>query len=474
MSRPPNLLFLMTDQQRADTVNPTGPCQMPNLQTLAKAGTRFNRCYAPNPICSPTRASLFTGLLPHSHGMVDVTHAVEPYRADLKPGLPFWTRNLKDAGYHTGYFGKWHVERTDRLENFGFDKYEVDLRLVGLTETNQPLLKQQVIQQEGYQDFLLCGVTEESAEATREHYLYSRGIEFLHNAAREHPDSPWALFISTEAPHDPYIAPQEYYDRYHASSPAKPDSFDDALDNRPAIYRRVQEVWRDLDWAAFAEATTCYYALCSLIDDQIGRILQTLRELGHEENTLIVFTSDHGDYLGAHRLMLKGVPAFEEAYRVPLILKGPGVRAGQVFDDITSLLDVPRTLISLTTGGNFPCQGRDLTPFLSGGEVLWEPEAFAEFHGQRFGYTQRILWRDRYKYVFNTFDFDELYDLYTDPHELHNLASESAFRDVKRQMAARVWQIIQETDDTTLAKAEYGMFRFAPVGPRGLGERGAS
>ncbi|MFW5899440.1 MAG: sulfatase-like hydrolase/transferase, partial [Jiangellaceae bacterium] len=114
-----NLLFLITDQQRADTVAPGGPCATPTLDALQARGASFTRCYGPNPICSPTRASLMTGLLPHAHGMVDVTHAVEPYRAELKPDLPFWSRTLQQAGYRTAYFGKWHVERSNRLEDFG-------------------------------------------------------------------------------------------------------------------------------------------------------------------------------------------------------------------------------------------------------------------------------------------------------------------------------------------------------------------
>ena len=97
------------------------------------------------------------------------------------------------------------------------------------------------------------------------------------------------------------------------------------LSDRPAIYRRIQRVWQDLEGQHFAQATACYYASCTMIDDQVGRILAVLDELGMTDNTLIVFASDHGDYLGAHHLFLKGIPTFEEAYRVPLIIKGPGV-----------------------------------------------------------------------------------------------------------------------------------------------------
>ena len=173
----PNLLFLITDQQRADTVDPDGPCQTPHLDRLAAAGTRFARCYAPNPICSPTRASLMTGLLPHSHGMVDVTHAVPAYRARLQEGLPFWTQALQQAGYRTAYFGKWHVERSNRLERFGFDVYEVARyhQLQGLVQRDEPMAVRCMVQQKGYRDFLLYGVVDEPVEATPEYQLYSDG-----------------------------------------------------------------------------------------------------------------------------------------------------------------------------------------------------------------------------------------------------------------------------------------------------------
>ncbi len=462
----PNLLFLITDQQRADTVEPATLCQTPYLDRLAAGGTRFSRCYAPNPICSPTRASLMTGLLPHSHGMVDVTHAVPPYRAELQAGLPFWSQRLQNAGYQTGYFGKWHIERTNRLENFGFELYEVEQyqQLQGLVERNVQMAPVCRVRQKGYKDFLLYGVTDNPVETTPEYQLYSDGIDFMRRAVQR-PERPWALFLSTEAPHDPYVAPRRYYQRYDPADIPRPASFEDDLSNRPGIYRRIQRVWRDLDWLQFAEATACYYALCSLIDDQIGRILAVLEELGQAENTIIVFLSDHGDYMGAHRLLLKGIPAFEEAYRVPLILNGPGIPAGRQIEQIVSLLDLAPTLVELTTGGKFDCHGRSLVPLLQGDQPDWPAEAFAECHGQRFYYTQRVLWRDNLKYVFNGFDEDELYDLAADPHELRNLAGDPADRAALESLARRMWEIIRETGDANMYQAQYGMFRFAPVGP---------
>ncbi len=462
----PNLLFLMTDGQRADTVAPGTLCQTPYLDRLAATGVRFERCYAPNPICSPTRASLMTGLLPHSHGMVDCTHTVEPYRAELKADLPFWSQSLQAAGYHTSYLGKWHIERTGRLENFGFDTYKVAgyHNLLGLVERHDPMRIRGGVQQKGYREFLLYGVVDGPVEATPEYQLYSDGIAFLEQAARE-PDRPWVLFLSSEAPHDPWVVPRAYYERYDPADIPRPPSFDDDLADRPGIYRRLQGVWRQLDWPQFAQATACYYAYCSLMDDQVGRILAALQKLGFADNTIVVYTADHGDYLGAHRLMLKGVAAFEDAYRVPLILNAPGIPRGKQIEQIVSLIDLAPTLVQLTTGKDFPCHGRSLLPLFSTRQSEWQSEAFAEFHGQRFFYTQRTLWRDNHKYIFNGFDEDELYDLAADPYEMRNLVHDPAYRSVLETMAARMWEITRQTGDFTMYQAQYGMFRFAPVGP---------
>jgi arylsulfatase A-like enzyme len=478
----PNLIFLMTDQQRADTVETGSLCQTPYLDSLAAAGTQFRRCYTANPICSPSRASLMTGLLPHTHGMVDCTHTVPSYRAALQSDLPFWSQTLQASGYRTGYFGKWHLERSNRLENFGFETYHLTSpfvdgyhkqhseeyrayrRSLGL-ESDQPVLSTaRIVKQKGYRDLTLYGITDEPVEATREYFVYSQGINFLHQVTKE-PQQPFLLFLSTEAPHDPYIAVQEYYNRYDPDNIQKPSSFDDDLMDRPAIYRRLKSVWHELEWQQFAEATACYYASCSMIDDQIGRLLSTLDELGQRDNTIIVFCSDHGDFMGAHRLLTKGIPPFEEAYRVPLIMSGPGIPTNRQIHKITSLLDLAPTLVALIDNGEFSGHGRSLMPLIRSDDSEWESEAYAEMHGQRFAYTQRLLWRDRYKYVFNTIGEDEFYDLKADPLELRNLAQELHYQEIIETMAARMWEIMHETDDFNMLNAQDPMYRYAPVGP---------
>jgi len=151
---------------------------------------------------------------------------------------------------------------------------------------------------------------------------------------------------------------------------------------------------------------------------------------------------------------------------VPLIVKGPGIPAGQEIDSVVSLLDIARTTIELTLDAEFACQGRSLVPLLHGTQSpSWRSEAYFESHGVRFFYTQRVLVWEQHKYIFNGFAGDELYDLARDPHEMTNLATDAAYQSILEQMATRMWEIIHETNDTNMANAQYGTYRFAPVGP---------
>lgn len=515
MSRP-NILLLLTDQQQARTIEPDSDCRMDTLADIASEGTRFSRTYTVNPICSPSRASLMTGVLPHSHGMVDVAHNVEPYRAKFKNDLDMWSRRLDEAGYSLGYFGKWHVERSNELEQFDFDAYdvfrgegfdegyeqyreslgldpEVDLRnLYGWDDVDDPPLSMaRFAKDEGYKDLLIYGTHTEPPDGMKDYYVYEQGIEFIRDHAD---DEPWCLTISTDGPHDPYLVPEEYYDQYDPDEIEKPPNFDDNLEDKPAAYRNNQSVWDGFDWEEFAEAMACYYAYCSFIDDQIGRALDALEETGQLDNTVIVFAADHGDQMGGHRLLLKGTFSFEESYRVPLVVRHPDGISGQVRNDIVQLHDLGPTIVDLAGQGIFPermslpiknpiasasgepidtdaadeatFRSTSLVPFLHGERPAnHRQEAFAEFHGVRFFTTQRIVWDDRYKYVFNANDRDELYDLNEDPYEGTNLVASPDHQDVKERLAARMWEIVDETGDYTMANTDYGMFRYAPIGP---------
>lgn len=514
---PPNVLVMLTDQQQARTIEPESQCRMDNLTDIAADGTRFSRAYTANPVCSPSRASFMTGLLPHSHGMVDVAHNVEPYRANFREDLDTWSRRLDEAGYSLGYFGKWHVERSNKLEQFGFDVYdilrgegfdegyrqyreslglnpEVDLRnlYAWRDTTDSPLSMARFLENDGYRDLLVYGTHTEPLEGMKDYYLYQQGIDFVHDHAED--DDPWCLTISADGPHDPYLVPEEYYDEYESVDIELPLNFDDNLEDKPAAYRNHQSVWDDFSCEEFAEAMRCYYAYCSFIDDQIGRVLSALEETNQLDDTVVMFASDHGDQMGAHRLLLKGTFSFEESYRIPLVIRHPDAVSGQVRDDIVQFHDLGATIADLAGESEFPervsvpvenpiasasgepidtggrteptFQPMSLIPFLHGERPTdHRQEAFAEFHGVRFFTTQRIIWDEQYKYVFNANDRDELYDLQKDPYEQTNLVQSPDHQEIKKRLASRMWEIVDETGDYTLANTDYGMFRYAPVGP---------
>ena len=191
--------------------------------------------------------------------------------------------------------------------------------------------------------------------------------------------------------------------------------------------------------------------------------------LGEEldDDTLIVCTSDHGDLMGAHGMMMKSVESFEEIYHIPLVMKLPGqAHAGETKDFYVGTTEIAPTLLELT--GCRPLRneyaGESVVPWIEG-EKTDGRCAFAEFFGQRFAFTQRIVWQDRYKYVFNAFDYDELYDLASDPHEMRNLTDDPACAETKEALCRRMWQTVIDTDDSSLADAGYFLMRFAPVGP---------
>ncbi len=222
----------------------------------------------------------------------------------------------------------------------------------------------------------------------------------------------------------------------------------------------------DADWRRIRAS---YWAVITAVDAEIGRILNVLRETGQYDNTIIVFLSDHGDMLGSHGLATKGVgTAYEEVHNVPLIVRGPGIKRGiEDCRTVTSLVDLAPTVLDLCGADPLPrAQGRSLRPVLDGtaDPADWE-DAYAEFFGQRFVYTQRITWHGNWKYVFSPGGVDELYNLASDPHERHNLAEDPAHREVLIDMCKRMWRKMKEIGDESLFNTHYATLRTAPIGP---------
>ena len=462
MVKKPNIIFLIQDQMQQQVIREDSGCLMPNIQALRKDGMTFERAYTCNAICSPARASFMTGVLPHIHGMVDCTHTVPPYRAEYDEKLDTITRALHDEGYQVSYYGKWHIERTHQLEKYGIDKYETEMHIPGFPVTME---KKVTLKTPGYADKMVCGVFQEGSDHTEENYIYQKAMEDIRQQAGK--DQPFCTFISTYAPHDPYCVPREVYDMYADAGLTLPRSFHDAMQDKPAIYRRMRKALAGLDEEDYLMALRCYYSYCTLVDMQVGKLVHYLKEENLYDNTMIVCMSDHGDMMGAHGLMMKSVESFEEIYHIPLIMKLPKQQhAGVQAPYYISTCEIAPTVLELA--GCRSLQGdyvaKSMVPWING-ERDDSHYAYAEFFGQRYSFTQRIYWKDDMKYVFNAFDDDELYDLKQDPDELMNLSDHPQYQDKKQELCRLMWEEIKETDDATLADAEYYLLRIAPVGP---------
>lgn len=473
MSTPPNILMFLPDAMPAFAVRPNGPCIVPNFDRLAQRGLRFNRCYTTTPICSPARASLMTGLLPHNHGVLQVEHCVDDDQSCLRTDHPHWAQRLTATGYRTGYFGKWHIERSNQLEDFGWqvngcDQVAAQRSLGDGLAAVGDLLEDAVLARylegpEGYNRVLRCAVTRVPPAQRRLGKTTDDALAFLGTATGS--SEPWACCVSFSEPNTPEIAGAAAFAQYDVDAIELPDNFTDDLADRPALYRRHRKIWQDMTPRDWQEQRAVYYALITELDQQFGRLIDHLEAAGTLDNTIIIMLSDHGRYLGAHGFDNHNFGAFEEIYNVPLIMAGPGIASGCSADACIGIADLCPTILDLA--GAAPIDAPDARSFV---HVLSDPEAktgpaYGENHGCRFTLQQRILWDDRWKFIFNGFDDDELYDLATDPHETRNLAGDPAQVDRVHDMMAGIWQIIRNTDDRAMLGTHYPPMRMAPVGP---------
>jgi arylsulfatase A-like enzyme len=472
----PNILFLMTDQMQGRVLDPDHVCKTPNFDRLASQGVRFTRAYTPNAVCSPARASLMTGLLPHSHGVLEVIHCVDEDQCNLRRSFPHWAQRLAAAGYKTGYFGKWHVERTDDLTQFGWqvngcaasDLYRRKQEEAGGGNKSSGTFSVEKTNDlpVGYSKSLLYGVTDTPVEKRGVGITTELGLDFLKEQTGS--EDPWCCFVSITEPHDPFVTGQEAYDRYDVDAIPLQPNVSNELIGQPNLYRKAGITWLDMDERQKKEAAACYYASITEIDAQYGRLIDTLEETGQRENTIVVLSSDHGELLGSHGLYCKNIGGFEEVYHIPLTISGPGVPEGTVSDARVGLHDLAPTLLELC--GEDPIGDPDSRSFVSAlkddtGSQGPFGRGFAEYHGGRYRLTQRVIWDGPWKLVWNGFDFDELYHLDDDPYEMSNLIDDHANDEIVQSLMHYAWQRIKETNDSALLNSHYPVLRLAPYGP---------
>jgi arylsulfatase A-like enzyme len=498
MNQAPNILIFMTDQQRACSVLPGNPykAKTPVLDAFRKESVTFNSAWCPSPHCCPSRASFFTGLMPSEHGVWNNVMVTNALSRGLKDGIRPWSMDLADAGYGLHFAGKWHVSNYQQPRDYGWqhihpesmchgegqtvDEQERAARmreLAVLRNGSSPPLsgprRPGEVRREGTSQYIHYGTIDgpllaghfkggNDCDPFGDLTVTEAAVERL----RELPDThPWCLFAGTLGPHDPYIPPKAFLQLYEDVHFPLPASFDDGMADKPGLYRRTKQRFDQLTNEEHQEAIRHYLAFCSYEDWLFGKLLQALKDRGDYDNTVIIYLSDHGDYLGDHGLWCKGLPAFLSAYHIPAIMKVPGVQGGRISDDFVSLTDFGPTFLELAgVHSQSRFTGKSLLPLLNGNVPdNWREAVFFQSNGNETYGIQRSILTRKWRFVFNAFDFDELYDLENDPEQMNNLAVDTSYQPVIRDLYQQIWSFGLAHNESYIN--DYIMTALADYGP---------
>jgi len=412
----PNILFIMYDQQRYDCVEPSGifPVKTPNIKRIADNGAYFENCYTPIPVCCPARQTLFVGRRPEAYGGLWNPHIVFPIRDT--PDCDRYTQRIKDSGYNTAYVGLWEADPVKSPLDYGFDSY------VGRADINRMIAEKHpdVKYTNGY----FGEPNPIPLEDAYTHMTAKLACERLDELMAK--DEPWYLHIDSPEPHLPCRPSAPFDTMYDPDEIPEWGTNCETFEGKPYIQKQQLINWEleNKTWDDWKHTVAMYYGIVSQYDDAIGRILDKLEEGGQLENTIIVYTTDHGDMCGGHRLIDKHYNMYEDITHIPCTIRWDGhIVPGRYTGYMYQCLDVIPTVLSLA-GIDIPegHQGSDLSSYLTSGNFdEGRDHIVSTYNGQQFGlYCSRMIKKGDLKYVWNLTDIDELYDLSVDPKELTN------------------------------------------------------
>lgn len=458
----PNILHIMADQMQWAAIAGRSEARTPNLNRLAGQGVLFERSYTPSAVCCPARAMLASGAFHWHNGVSNQVHSAPSVHRDMFPGVVTYSQRLRDAGYRQGYVGKWHASYLRTPLDFGYDEIAAPdaynpnlLRGLNTNPDNvprpQPEGKPQAARMfrwPGSEPFAMWGHREGADEQTHAWWIAENGIRMMRRLAAR--PEPWHLEVHFVEPHDAYMPLKKYLDRYDPSKIPVPKSFHDTFEGKPGLHRRESESWGAVTEDDYRQGRAHYYAMCEELDAQIGRLLDGLEAAGQSENTLVTFSCDHGDMVGAHRMWIKGWIPYEECYRIPMLMRWPArIRPGLTTPRLVQLHDLAHTYVDAAGAAPLPyAEGCSLLPLAENpAPAGWPGHILCAYYGGEYLYTQRIAITERYKYVFNGFDFDECYDLERDPQEMRNLVRDRASAAVVDDMRARLYELMNQFGD---------------------------
>jgi arylsulfatase A-like enzyme len=453
MTRRPNILIINLDQLRYDCLGCTGNplVRTPHIDALAQSGLQFDSAFTPFPVCAPARQTLLTGVMPEQHGGIwnfDRGGGL-PVQAPAPADCAVWVQHLRDTGYRTAYLGKWHVHPAFDPTAFGYETY-VEPTTVSYDPKNWT--RKFTLSDDPWPEFPVGAVSTLDLEASDTHVMADACSRIIREFSAG--DAPWHIRLDFNEPHLPCIPCEPFASMVPPESIPPWENFAETFAGKPFIQQQQLRNWRIEAWTWYEWSVylSGYYGMISQLDDAIGRVIETLRSASALDNTLIIFTTDHGDAAGSHCMMDKHYVMYDEEVHVPLICSWPGVipAGGVCHDFVSHFLDLPVTLLELI-GLPVPetYQGRSFLPQLEGrASEDPRPFAFSSYNGQQFGlYCQRMVRDRKYKYVWNATDIDECYDLENDPHELVNLAADERHDALCRSYRQKVHEVFTGLKD---------------------------
>lgn len=466
-ARKPNILFLMSDEHAPMFSGPYGHPMVltPNLDRLASEGVTFENAYCNSPLCVPSRMSLMTGRFVRNIGTWDNT---SPLASDEVT----WAHLLRAAGYDVVLAGKQHFIGPDQLHGFRAQlardlHAELDHPIFPWGDGARP-------RGTPWPDPLAAG------PGTGEHIAVDDQVEdaavkYLRDPARQ--DQPWALCASFIAPHFPFVVPEKYWNMYPPDEIELPTIPPGHLESQHPAIKGMRAAFGLSGYAndVVRRARAGYFGLITYLDDKIGHLLNVLDEIGQAENTLVIYTSDHGEMAGEHGMWRKS-NFYEQSARVPLQLRWPGsLPAGARVPEVVSLVDL---VASIRRAADVPdvggCDGTDLLPLACGEQLDWKDEAFSEYLAHGVSGPMAMLRRGRYKLNYYLDDAPELFDLEADPGEYTNLAKEPDMQSVLDHLRERLlsqWDpialqaAVRTSQEQRMLIGQAGGWRRASEGP---------
>lgn len=444
-----SVLLIMTDEHRPDAMGAAGHpvVETPMLDSLAENGVRFSNGYCPSPICAPSRASFATGRYVHEHQVWD--------NATSYDGTPeSWGRYLDDRDVSVTTIGKLDFTPDG---NDGFDDQRLATHREPPDPSNLHVRRDPPPVRGGARERIRSAgpVDDEPWYAEQEEQRTREAVRFLEERARSDDDSPWVLWLNYLIPHFPLEVERSYYERYPLEEVGRPVDYP-AADDHPILNEfRDHYDGRGLDDRSLREARAAYFGLCTVVDKYIGRVIEALERTGQAADTLVVYTSDHGELLGDHELWWKGT-MHEPSVGIPLILRGPGIDGGQTVDQPVTLLDLLPTIAdAVGVDPDSTWRGQSLLP-LAEGTVDENPDrpVFSEYHATGTSRGVFMLRQGSFKYVYYPGNPDQLFDLEADPNEVDNLADDPEYEDVRSRLASMLQDIVDPDSVDRMARSD--------------------